>query len=287
MDGNREGRDLRPATSSSWLLWMLGVVGAVWIASLLTGGAERSSPDGGEPPLASGGERPIEEEVGFDPCVSPMGWRTGSLDPRFDLPAEELRGAIERAVLVWESSTGRLIFRQDSLQGMPINLTYDARQARLEALERRARELDELGAQIEELRAEYYRTDDADLAERVNRMADEYNVMADSLTRSRSIRIDAGQFRENILYRGRPIRTDPQLTVYQFGSIDELVWILAHELGHAIGLEHVDEPAAVMHDGYRSGVSVEALHPVDLAAFDELCGSPEAGSNLGPTGAVR
>ena len=216
-----------------------------------------------------------------------MGWRTGSLDPRFDLPAEELRGAIERAVLVWESSTGRLIFRQDSLQGMPINLTYEPGRRGWKRWSAEPRELDGLGAQIEELRAEYYRTDDADLAERVNRMADEYNVMADSLTRSRSIRIDAGQFRENILYRGRPIRTDPQLTVYQFGSIDELVWILAHELGHAIGLEHVDEPAAVMHDGYRSGVSVEALHPVDLAAFDELCGSPEAGSNLGPTGAVR
>jgi predicted Zn-dependent protease len=35
---------------------------------------------------------------------------------------------------------------------------------------------------------------------------------------------------------------------YEKFRLDDLILILAHELGHALGLDHVDNPKAVMHE---------------------------------------
>ncbi len=63
-----------------------------------------------------------------------------------------------------------------------------------------------------------------------------------------------------------------EITVYQFGDAGDLALLLAHELGHALGLEHVADPAAVMH-AVASGQAVEplALAPADVAALRARC----------------
>lgn len=63
-----------------------------------------------------------------------------------------------------------------------------------------------------------------------------------------------------------------EIAVYEFRDAGDLALLLAHELGHALGLEHATDPAAVMH-ATASGQAVEplALAPADVAALRLRC----------------
>lgn len=108
-----------------------------------------------------------------------------------------------------------------------------------------------------------------ELAATANTLAAQSNALAD--------RHNRGATTFNALY-GAPRQfhkgefNGREITVYQFGDAGDLALLLAHELGHALGLEHVDDPAAVMH-AVASGQAVEplALAPADVAAIRARC----------------
>ena len=54
------------------------------------------------------------------------------------------------------------------------------------------------------------------------------------------------------------------ITIYQFHDVNDLILVLAHELGHALGVEHVKNPEAVMHDS----IGEQDLEPITLAPED-------------------
>jgi hypothetical protein len=61
------------------------------------------------------------------------------------------------------------------------------------------------------------------------------------------------------------------ITIYQFDNEYRLVRVLSHELGHALGLNHSNDPKAVMYRLIQSD-SLE-LAPDDIAAVKARCGS--------------
>jgi len=63
--------------------------------------------------------------------------------------------------------------------------------------------------------------------------------------------------------------TGTEINIYQYDSGDQLVRVLAHELGHAIGLDHINNPKAIMY--YINEGSNEKLTMDDLNALKKRC----------------
>lgn len=136
---------------------------------------------------------------------------------------------------------------------------FDQLEERRIILEAKAQELKTLEGELNEMVREINA-----LAERLNRLASSLNL---NVERFNTIGASRGETFTGGIYS--QVEGRQSIDIYEFSSQDKLVRILAHELGHALGLEHVEEPEAIMY--YLNEDEAGVLSKADLAALQTLC----------------
>jgi len=233
------------------------------------------------------------KKVSVERCEIPVHISFGQFDHRFGVTEEEFHQAAHKAASLWNDVTrGEAIII--SADGIPINFVYDERQARANALNT----LDELKTHyqdaLDSLKAAFKHvkgTADAFIeqhnAMRYNEDFGEVQTLVDIS------RVIIGHQQELIDNEYALLRflddekpdnevagsftrgEENKVEVFLIQSYQDLVMLLAHEFGHAIGvLEHVDTPKSVM---YETGYPVEPeqvikLTEADLEAYRHQCG---------------
>lgn len=156
--------------------------------------------------------------------------------------------------------------------------------------EERGRALEAAGAELQRERSELLAERPALDAEqqalraagdRLDDRIAEHERMAEALDTSLPPEeVEAGEYREAVSRRGTtPIDVSREIRLYRFTSVDELRLLAAHEMGHALGLGHLEDPGSVMSARARADRTVTDLSSEDVALFERVCPDGESGAD--------
>jgi hypothetical protein len=238
-------------------------------------------------------------------CERTLAYSLGELDGRFAIGRDAALLAARRAADLWEEAAGRKVFRYDPRAPFAIHLHFDDRQetsvaakAQRARIESGDRDLQELHGRYEALRAAYdaqrrgYESDVGGwnarggapaaelerlngqrqqlraMVEQLNGMAGELRPLASSLrTEVDSLNAKTGRAFDRGDFKGS------RIDIYQFDDEKDLSLLLTHELGHALGVQHQPDPAAIMHFARTAENSSElALTDADRKGLRRACG---------------
>ena len=128
------------------------------------------------------------------------------------------------------------------------------------ALEAEAKELQAWQTKINEMVSEIN-----SMVVVLNRLVSTLNL---SVNKYNTVNASRGESFEEGVYSSDG--SNREIDIYEFSNREKLVRVLAHEFGHALGLEHVDDTKAIMYRLNQG--NNEILTPADLEALKIKCG---------------
>lgn len=267
-------------------------------------------------------------------CPTPVSYRLGTIDDSFSITQAEAYEAMERAITLWEDSTGRDLFVYDEQADLTVSFIFDDRQALADAQLSDQERLDQVAvknegirASIQELQTTYegmqsafaarkaaYDQELATYNDEVRQANDRGGASADAFkmleetqqtlqTESQNLQVlasnlssVASQLNDLSAEGNRLVRTYNQdvieynrqysggeeftqgdftgeaIHIYKFSNQNELVSVLAHEFGHALGIGHVEGDGSLMYYLLaEGGEDISDLSPADLEAYQTVC----------------
>ncbi len=245
------------------------------------------------------------------PCDTPITYRIGSIDPKFNLSSSEFSNDIGSAGDIWGSAENKKLFALQPNGEITINLIYDQRQllnSQITDLNSKVQtqqksldpQINEYKKQAASFRAKMQQLNtDIDYwnnkggappdeyeklnarqaslrqvastlqeeARRLNQSTEEYNTQVGELHQT------VNSFNQELQYKpeeGEYIvnHGTKTINVYFDNSQNELIHTLAHELGHALGINHNTNTVSIMYPQTTIAIT---LSPDDLAGLEKAC----------------
>jgi hypothetical protein len=110
------------------------------------------------------------------------------------------------------------------------------------------------------------------LATKINRLGERGNELVDNYNNEVQVYNSrfghAGEFTQGD-YQGDSIN------IYKFSTDNEVITVLAHEFGHALGLDHVEDQTALMYYLLEDPNSLPEISTADLQLYYEVCGQED------------
>jgi len=237
------------------------------------------------------------------PCVQTIHYAIGAVDARFGISNSALIADAEVAAKIWNKAAGKSVLAYDPKAELKINLIYDEREANAKLgsqITRLQESSDNERVTLDARQAEYTAQLETynqavqavnarggankSEAATLNRQHDELNSLASSI-KSDVASYNASVVSLNALVaefnksagrtfeQGQYVRDaeGERINIFEFIGTTQLERVLAHEFGHALDLDHNDDPKSIMFAKNESGNLIPTS--ADLSALKAICGN--------------
>lgn len=247
-----------------------------------------------------------------DICAQPLDYHIAQLDVEFGLSQTELNRALLSAEYLWENPTFLNFFNKTESRGIAVRLVYDQRQSQTQAEQEKREFLDKQESRIDsstllyvnlvEQLTEQERSYEKNLKnfqqnhtqysqkkrlEEKDTLLTQQDNIQKLITRINSlvvrIETNVNNFNQQAKEYNKDFAGDREfdqghydskgeIVIYQYDDLSDLSLILAHEFGHALGMDHVTSPQAVMNAFLtHQDSSKPQATDTDLAELARVC----------------